>query len=112
MLTDGTGDIENVLQIRRPVFVGRRSHRNEQHLTEAHTITDLGAELETVRLDVVCDQRLETRLVDRDFALAQAVDLGRIVVHTHHMVADLREARSGDQPHVSRSDDRNSHSTS
>src|SRR3546814_16822589 len=55
------------------------------------------------------DHRLQARLVERDDAVVQAVDLGLVDVHAHHLVADFGQAGSGDESDVAGSEDRNAH---
>src|SRR3546814_6092115 len=55
------------------------------------------------------DHRLQARFVDRDDAVVQAVDLGLVDVHAHHLVADFGQAGSGDESDVAGSEDRNAH---
>src|SRR3546814_12827990 len=52
---------------------------------------------------------LQALLVDRDDAVVQAVDLGLVDVHAHHLVADFGQAGSGDESDVAGSEDRNAH---
>ena len=54
----------------------------------------------------------QARLVDRDLALLQALDLGRDLVDADHVVAALGEAGAGDQADVSGADDCDFHEPS
>ena len=62
-----------------------------------------GRERETDR--VVLDELVEAGLVDGDRATAQTLDLGRVHVHTHHVVTKMSKADRGHQAHVARADD-------
>src|SRR3546814_19262263 len=55
------------------------------------------------------DHRLQARLLDRDAAVVQAVHLGLVDVHAHHLVADFGQAGSGDESDVAGPEDRNAH---
>ena len=49
---------------------------------------------------IALDELLEARLVDRDLALLQARDLGRVDVDAQHLVAGIGEAGAGDEADV------------
>jgi hypothetical protein len=58
----------------------------------------------------LCSTRsVEARLVDRDLALAQALDLGLVDVGADHVVAVVGEAGGGDEAHIPGSDDADLH---
>ena len=56
-----------------------------------------------------CDQLGQARLVDRDLALLQALDLRLVDVDADDVVAALGEAGAGDQADVSGADDGDFH---
>ena len=47
--------------------------------------------------------------MDRDVARAQHRDLALVDVEAEHVVADVGQARAGDEPHVSGADDADLH---
>ena len=58
---------------------------------------------------IAVDQLAQARLVDRDLAVLEPLDLGRDLVDADDVVAALGQASALNQPHVSRSDDCNFH---
>src|SRR5690606_12003578 len=86
----------------------RRADGDEDDLGGAHGAGQLRGERQP--LLVALDQLLETRLVDRHAAAPQHPDLGFQLVHTHDVIARLRETGSDHQADVARTDDRNLHS--
>src|SRR5204862_6079777 len=69
----------------------------------------VGREGEAALAEVVHDERLEPRLVDRQLAVLQSADLRRVDVGAEDVVAGLREAGAEHQPDVPRPDDGDLH---
>ena len=65
--------------------------------------------IEAAAADVPRDQFLQPRLEERDLAPLERFDLRAVHVDAEHLVSEVGQARSGDQPHVSRPDDRDAH---
>jgi hypothetical protein len=105
----GLGDRQHVLQVGAAVLLRGRAHRDEDHLRVLDGGGEVGAEGEALLGDVAADQLLEARLVDRDAPLEERVDLPAIAVDARDGVAKLREARPGDQAHVTRTYDHDAH---
>ena len=95
--------------VHRPVRLGRRGHGDEDHIGLLDALGRARGKREASRGHVLLHQLFETRLVDRDAALLQQLDLRRVIIHTDHLVADLGKASAGDQPDVAGPDDRQLH---
>ena len=80
----------------------RRSHRDEQQPRVLERGREIGGEVQP--LGVLGEQLLEPGLVDRHLTRAQALDLGRVDVDAPDLMAELRKARSGDQPDIAGAD--------
>jgi hypothetical protein len=52
---------------------------------------------------------LQPRLINRDDPLAQLVNLCRVLVNAHHLVAKFRKARAAHKPDVPSPNNRNTH---
>ncbi len=74
-------------------------------------VGQVGGEIEPAGLDVGGHQRVEARLEDRDFAAAERGDLAGVLVHAGDVVAEIRKAGAGDQPHIARANHGNPHKT-
>ncbi len=84
--------------------VGRR--RADGHEDDVRAVDGLGdVRREREALTVAGDDLLQARLVDRHFAATECVDAGDQDVAKHHLVAELREARAGDETDVSGAED-------
>ena len=75
--------------------------------TPAHGI---GGELEAAGFRVALDERIQARLVDRDLAPVQALDLARVDIDAHHMIARIRQAGTGDEADVAGAENGYTHS--
>jgi hypothetical protein len=84
----------------RAVLVRRRADGDELHRAVADGGVDVGREVQPVSRDVAPDHLGQSRLVDRDAAVVEHVDLGAVDVEAQHVVADLGEAGAGHQSHV------------
>ena len=100
MVADRLSDPEYVLQISRAVFVGRRSHGNEDHLGCLYRIAHVGSKAESALGLVVRDEWLETRLVDGNLAALQCRNLFLVHIGADHVIPGLRETRADNQPDV------------
>lgn len=70
MLTEGAGDLKDVAQVRRPIFVGRRADGGEDDLYVLKAAGELGGEVQAASLDIAQHHLLEPGLVDGDVPLA------------------------------------------
>ncbi|MEZ5317012.1 MAG: glycosyltransferase family 1 protein [Vicinamibacterales bacterium] len=100
---------EHVLQVRRTVLPGGRADRDEDHLRLAHRLGQLRREAQPPLGPIAPHQVLETGLVNRDAPALQLAHLGRVLVHTHHVVSGFREAGPDDQSHIARANHGNLH---
>ena len=82
---------------------GRRVDGDIQRVTGCEQLVVRSRERETDR--VVLDELVEAGFVDGDRATAQALDLGRVDVHAHHVVTKMGKADRGHEAHVARADD-------
>src|ERR1019366_9880700 len=95
---------EHVLQIGRAVLARGRAHGDELHRAKCNRLFDIGSEGQTPGFVVAVDHFLQPRLVDRNAAAVEDLDLARLEVEAQHVVADVRHASAADQSHVSGSD--------
>jgi hypothetical protein len=47
----------------------------------------------------------QTGLINRNFAALQGFDFGRVIINTQNIMADVSEARAGDKPDITGTDD-------
>ena len=74
-----------------------------------HPSNSIRRELDPTGLDVAMQQRIQARLMDRDLAAPQSIDLSLIHVHAYDVIACFRQAGSRHQTDVSRTENRDSH---
>ena len=96
--------VEYVAQIRRAVLIRRSAHGNQLKQPVLHGALLVGAELEPSGLPIAANQRVQPGLMDRHFAVVEALDPLRIDVGAQHMIAGVRKAGAGDQPDVPRAE--------
>ena len=106
---DRLGDREHVREVRRAVLLGRGADGDELEQAVRDALLRAGREPEPALVEVALHDDVEARLVDRDLALLQALDLARVDVHAEDVVAGLGEARAGDQADIARTKDCNFH---
>jgi hypothetical protein len=111
VLADLARHAEHVLEIRGAVLARRGADRDEHDPRAADGGRDVGREGQAALGLVALDHRLETRLVDRDLVALEPGDLLRVLVHADDVVARLRQAGSGHQPHISASNHSHVHVT-
>ena len=104
--TDVACGRDDVLHIGGPIFVGRRADRDELQGSMGDRRVDIGGESQPATGDVAPDHLLQTWLVYRNSAALEGLDLAGIDVQTHHVVADLGEAGSGDETDIAGPDHR------
>ena len=108
-LADVAGCLQDVAHIRAAVLVGRGTDRDELQGTMRDRCVDVGGEAQPPRGDVALDHQLQARLVNRYAAGLERFDLSLVDVQAQDVVADLREAGSGDEPDVARANHRDFH---
>ncbi len=74
-----------------------------------HALRRRGRELQAFGLDVGLDERIETGLVDGDFAPLEAFDLLGVDVDAKHVIAGIGKAGAGDEADVTGSEYGDSH---
>jgi hypothetical protein len=104
-LADRLGHLQHVGQVRRAVLVLRRADRDEEQVALVHGGREVGREEQPLLAHVAREHLLEPRLVDRDLARQQRVDLARVVVDAVDGVAVLRQANAHHQADIPRPDD-------
>src|SRR6185436_16021892 len=106
---DRLGDTEHVLEIGRAVLVGRRADCDELKQAVLDAFRRVGREVDASSREIALQQLVETRLIDRRLAALEHLHLALVDVDAQDCVPDLREARTGDQADVSRTENRESH---
>ena len=109
VLADGPRHRQHVLEIRRAVFVGRRAHRDELQLAMRHALGRRGGEPQAFGIGIGLDERIETGLMDGNFAPLEAFDLLGVDVDAQHVIAGIGKAGAGDQTDVTGSEYGDSH---
>ena len=66
----------------------------------SNSLFGIGRELKTTRFPVAGNVSFEARLVDRDIALIQAIDLCLVDVATNNVVAHFGHAGTRDEAYV------------
>ena len=87
----------------------RRADRDEHRIGLGDRGGKIGGEIQPAGLHIGRHQRIEAGLENRDLAAAQAGDLVAVLVHAGDLVAEIREAGAGHQPHIARADHGNAH---
>ena len=93
-----------------PVAAPRRGADGDEHRVGiADGVRKMGAEGQASGPHVVGHEAIEARLVDRDLAPAEPLDLSGFLVDARHVVPELCEAGSGHQSHVAGTDHGDAH---
>ena len=69
----------------------RRAHGDEDRVGILHGFGGIGGEEEALFTDVLGDERVEARLINRHDTGVQLVDLGLVLVDAGHDVAEIRK---------------------
>jgi hypothetical protein len=99
-LPDVARGLDDVPHVGAAVLVRRRADCDELQRAMRDRRVEVGREPEPARGDVAPDHRFQPRLVDRYAAVVQDRDLARVDVDAQYVVADLGEARAGDETDV------------
>src|SRR5207253_10088992 len=90
----------------RFAFDARRgAHAHERELCVLQSLGVVQREAQSPSFDVLDDDLLETRLVDRQLTAPEPLHFAGINIDTDNLVAQLRETRGGYQSYVIRADD-------
>ena len=87
----------------------RRADGNEHRLGAVHRGGEIAGERQPAGGDVVRDQLVQARLVDRHAPVAQGGELPGIGFHHRDVGAEFGEAGAGDQADIAAADHRNTH---
>ena len=75
MATDRTRHRQHVAQVRGPVLIRRRADGNDLEQALCNGVRGIKRELQPTLGHVALDQVIESRLVDRQFAFVEPLDL-------------------------------------
>jgi hypothetical protein len=100
---------EHILEIGRTVLVGRRADADELQRAVMHRGGDVGRELQRPAAALRLHHLLQTRLMDRDAAAVEDLDLAFVDIQAQHVVAHFRQAGAGDQADVAGANDGDFH---
>jgi hypothetical protein len=100
---------QDVLDVGRAVLAWRRADGDELDAAVPRRLGGVGREAQPPGGGIADDELRETGLVDRDPALAESRDLLRVDVEADDVVAEVGEARAGDQADVAGADDADLH---
>jgi hypothetical protein len=87
----------------------RRADGDEYGLCLAHRTGKIGCEVEPFLAHIDGHQPLEIGLEDRDLAVAQAADLGGVLVDASDLVPEICKAGPGHKPDISGADHGDAH---
>jgi len=103
-LRDQLGHGVHGAEIGATVAARRRAHGDEDGVRVGHGAAHVLGEGEPAGVGVALDQLGQAGLEDGDLAALQGLDLGRVHVCAHDLLAGLGEAGAADQTDVSRTD--------
>src|SRR5262249_41514185 len=89
--------------------LGRRAHRDEDHVGVTDTHGQVAGEAEAAIPGVTENHLLEPGLVDGHAPRLEGGDLVLVLVHADDVVAEIGKHRPRDEPHISGADDANVH---
>src|SRR5688500_12258515 len=102
-------DLQHILKIRRAVFTRWSTNGDEKNFDIFDRRLEIRGESEPALALIALDQRIQPRLIDRQYVPLQPLDFSFIDVGTADVVARLGEACSNDETDVTGSDDSNVH---
>jgi len=103
VLADAARGGQHVLEI------GRRADADELQRPVMHRGGDVGGELQPAIGGIALDHLFQTRLMDRDAAAVEDLDLALVDIETEHVVAHFRQASAGDQADLAGADNGDFH---
>ncbi len=111
MLTDRGCHREHMAQIGTAVFVRRRADRPamKTELRVRDCSLRIRGEAQALFVPIRGDEFGQARLEDRDLALLEARDLGRVDIDANHIVANLGKAGAGDKADITGAENTDSH---
>ena len=109
VFTDVARGSGHVLHVGRAVLTRRGAHRNELDSAEVRGTRHVGGEVQATRGHIALHHLLQARLIYRDAAVFQNLDLGGIHIQAQHVVAHLGQASARHQTHITCTDNSNFH---
>ena len=100
-----TGDFEHVFQVCRTVLVGRCADGREDYFHLVQAVRQLGREVQAPLLDIAFDEFFEPRLVNRDEAVVQGVDLFPVDVDARNIEPHFCETGTRYEADITRTHD-------
>ena len=102
---------QHVAQVRRTVFVRRRTNGNEHELRAPHSRRNIGREREPLGTLIALDNHIQPGFEDRQHIPLKSLDLSRVEIGAHHVVTGVGKTCAEHQANVPRADHRNFHLT-
>jgi hypothetical protein len=96
--------VEHLFEIGAAVGQGRCPDGDEDHVGFGDGFLEIGHEMEPSAPDVARDDMIESRLVDRNLPFLEPVDAPGVDIDAEHVVAEVRQARAGNQAHIAGTD--------
>ena len=96
-------------QIRRAVFIGGRADRTEDDLHMRQNFGNRSGEVQSPCFHSTTHERIQTRLIDGDFAITQTLHLRLVDIDTVDLNTEVSKARGTDQPDIANPYDCNGH---
>ena len=109
MPTHLAGHGQHMLQIGRAIFLRRRAHGDEYHLTMVHGVGHFGGEVNAAFGPVATQQFLQSRLINGHTCRIEQSDFFRVVVYAQNLMSQFSQACARDQTHIARTDHRDFH---
>src|SRR5580765_186327 len=98
---------EYILQIGRTIFIGRGTDRDELNVTMGHAGGNVGRKCQPTSNAIARDYVFQTRLMDRNTAAVENIDLVSIDIETKHVVTQLRQTSASNQTDITGADNGN-----
>ena len=93
----------------RAVRLRRRADCQENDLSTLHRRLYFGREVKPAVFDVLLDDLIKSRFIDRDDAVVQLFDLCNVDINACDIDTEFCETRTGDQTNVTGTNDCNVH---
>jgi hypothetical protein len=104
------GGGHHIGQVRMPIAATcRRAHGDEDRIRIRHRTGQVGGEGQAPGLHVLGHQQIEPRLVDRNLARVEHLDLAGVLVDADHVMAEIRKTNPGYKADIARPNHRNLH---
>jgi hypothetical protein len=100
---------EHIAQVRRTVLVWRGTYGYELEKSVFHTPRRVRREFQAAGLRVALDKSVETRLVNRNLATAEALNLAGVDIDANDVIARIGKTSSSNEAHITGAENRNAH---